>query len=237
MIPDYSVWKIIPLFSIIFAILGLKKFKEKIWFFLPTIVGLAYWTLYSVILWRFIIEYERVVFITSVLIIIISGFGINLVINFLEKYINKKTLKILKIIILLIFLFSIINYTSSDKWESIKFNAQGKIISPMPPANVYLQEEDLKIFENIKEKNFIAPPWKGLVIGVATKNYPLETKASVITNQILNYNGFVGLNCTDKKQTAINYKLNYVYSKNFTCDSFNLIKAGNELSLYEFREK
>ncbi len=235
MIPDYSIWKIIPLFTIVFGILGLIKFREKIFLFLPALVGLAFWSLYSVILWRFAIGYERVVFITAVLIIIISGFGMDFAFNFLNKYINKKTIKILKIIIILIFLFSTVNYTSSSKWESIKFSYNGKIINPMPPANIYLQEEDLKLFRNIKEKTFIASPWKGLVIGVAAKNYPIDSKHSAITNQIFSYEKFMKLNCEEKKEAALKYEIDYAYSKNFTCKYFKPIGESYEnLILYEF---
>ena len=236
LIQDYSIWKIIPLFSIIFAILGLIKFRKKIWIFLPIFVGLAFWSLYSVILVRFIIDYDRLVFATSVLIIIVSGFGMDFLVNQSEKFFNKKTIRILEAIILVLFLIYAFNYTSHDKWENIKFYGNGKVFNPTSPATVFLQEKDLELFQNITEKVFIAPPWKGLVIGVATGNYPLESKGSTITNQFFTYNKFMELNCKEKKQTALDYDISYAYSENFSCDSFRRIGKSKELYLYEFEK-
>lgn len=237
MFPDYAIWKVIPLFSLLFAIPALKKFKDKLWIFLPIAIGLDYWLLYSKVLWRFIIDYDRIVFTTSILIVLVSGFGMDYLINYINKFLNKRIIKILKTAILLIFLIFAFNYTLSisEKAEELKFYAYGKILNPSAPATVYLQKDDLDLFKNIKEKTFIAPPWKGLVIGVSTKNYPLETKPSTITNEILSYNKFMDLNCEKKKETASLYKIDYVYSSNFSCKYFIPIGKTNELLLYEFQ--
>ncbi|MDD5193949.1 MAG: hypothetical protein PHF67_05190, partial [Candidatus Nanoarchaeia archaeon] len=231
-IPDYSLWKVVPLWSGIFAVLGFlslikeKELWKKSWLIAPIVVGLIYWGLYSSVFWRFIIEYQRVVVATSVLIVIFSGFGIQYSLNFIKNkfVINNKVLTFIFAIVLILFLLFSFFYTARDNWASLKLYSNGKKISdPAPPANNYLIEEDLVLFKDIKNRSFIAPSWKGLVIGSATGNYPLDSKQSTITNYLLDYNNFINSNCNLKIQLAKNYGVDYAYSKEFECEKFELI--------------
>ncbi|MBU1136676.1 MAG: hypothetical protein KJ559_04165, partial [Nanoarchaeota archaeon] len=88
----------------------------------------------------------------------------------------------------------------------------------------------------IKEKSFLTLPWKGTVIGAATNNYPLETKPSTITNRIARFSDFMNAECNEKLNMAKNKKIDYIYSPEFNCGSFNLVGQSNEgLYLYEIR--
>ena len=107
----------------------------------------------------------------------------------------------------------------------------------MPPASEYLTADDLFIFKKINKTNFLSLPWKGLTIGSATENYPLETKPSFITNKKLSYPVFIGSNCDAKKDLAISHRISYVYSSAFTCPNFQEYAVSREnLHLYKFKK-
>ena len=94
--------------------------------------------------------------------------------------------------------------------------------------------DDLRLFAEIWQKRFLSIPWKGLVIGVATDNYPLDTKPSTLTNKWFSYEEFMNLGCDNKLRIAKDYKIDYVYSGEFNCKGFELInKSSENLYLYK----
>lgn len=240
-IPDFTIWKIIPIPILLLSALGIiKTFKKKIWLVSPIIVGLIFWVVYSRTTSRLIIEYARIVVTTSILIVILSGFGLHYLIGYLEKIEDVKKYRILKfiqVIVLLGFLILAFSYTERDNWKELKLYSveNDGIFIPAAPANQYLHEDDLKLFGNIKEKRFLSVPWKGTVIGVSTKNYPLLTKEATITNKLLDYNAFLKANCNEKSSIAQEKNIQYVYSQEFDCKNFEIKGISEEgLHLYEF---
>ncbi len=238
-IPDFSIWKVVPVFVLFFSVLGLLYKKKKFFILSPVFVGLAYWVLYSRVLWRFIIENERVVFATSVLVVLFSGFGVQFVLDYVKK--NHDTKKypvfvVLQACVLIFFLILSFSYTERSGWQDLKLHPLGGgSVSPAAPANNYLIGDDLVIFEGISEKVFLAVPWKGTVIGVATHNYPLDTKAATISNMVLRYDDFLRSSCEDKVELAKEFGVDYVYSSKFECRDFEELAISSEnLYLYEF---
>jgi len=243
-IPDFSIWKIIPIWILFFAGFGMieiirRKTWQRLWLISPIVVGLIYWILYSRVLWRFIIEYERIVFFTSILIILLFGFGLYYFIKYLKKINLIRRYWIVEIIIIIIFALFLIfsfSYTQRDNWQKLKLYSVGGsgVYSPSALANNYLHEDDLRLFENIKNKRFLSVPWKGTVIGVVTNNYPLDTKPATITNKKFIYEEFRILSCEDKLKIAVEFKIDYVYSHLINCEGFKLIGSSSEgLRLYE----
>lgn len=242
-IPDYSIWKIIPIPILLLGFFGIfinLKDKTKYWLVAPIVIGFAYWFIYSSVLWRFIIEYQRVVFTTSLLIVCFSGYALEYL---YEKSKNFKYFKrynlffILQIVILiLLFVFSF-TYTKNERWNELKLKhiEDNREFSPNPPASNYLIDEDISLFKNINKSRFLSTPWKGLVIGAATGNYPLDSKSSTITVNFLTSSRFMNSNCSDKKKLANEYGINYVYLSKFDCESFEFIgKSSEEFYLYKF---
>lgn len=77
-------------------------------------------------------------------------------------------------------------------------------------------------------------PWKGLVIGTSTHNYPLGTKQSTLTNHIVDFKNFMEAKCESKSKIAKKKKIDYVYSPKFDCEGFELRGiSGEGLHLYE----
>jgi len=239
-IPNFSIYQILPIPIILLAVFGgFKIFKKKLWLAASVIAGLLYWWFYSFMLWRFVIEYERIVFTTAVLMTVLAGFGLFYLSEYLKEIEAIKKYNLVKIgliIVLALFLFLAFSYTQRDNWKELKLYSviDDARFSPASPANQYLHEDDLKLFENISGKRFLSLPWKGLVIGVATENYPLETKESTITNQIVRHSEFVRTDCANKTRLAKENGIDYVYSWEFNCTGFKEIgRSEEDLVLYE----
>ena len=246
-IVSYPIWYVVPKVVIIFAIIGIYKIIKNKYYELLILfgVGVIFWGMYSFVDKVFIIENQRIVFITSIFIIIIAGIGIESLFFYLIKKINypkinKYLINGFGILVIIISLSFISSYASRPLWEKMTLNLvdekrNKRVIIPAPPVNRYLTNDDLKLFENIHKENFISPPWKGLVIGVATGNYPFETKSATIGNLIFSYHTFMKLNCEDKKLVAEKFYLSYVYSHEFLCPAFIKVGSSSEdLHLYKY---
>ena len=244
-IPSYAIWNVIPIAILPFALLGLMEaFKKRALFVLtPVLVGLSFWGVYNYILYFFIIDYARVAVFTSFLIIILAGFGFDrLSRKITEVYpalASKNAGIAVGSFLLILFSFLSFSYTNQPAWQklTLRVSTPGgeQNILPGAPANRYLAEDDLNLFKSISGERFLSIPWKGLTIGAATENYPLQSKASIITNDFLSYNEFMSASCEDKNALAKGADLNYVYSEAFQCGNFDDIGSSSEdLHLYKF---
>ena len=245
---SFPIWVVLPVFVLPFAVLGLwPVFKQKLYFLiLPLTIGLVYWYSYINTQQVFIIDFPRVVVITSFLILIFFALSLNYIFGKLEAKFPKRIITIrivldsIVAIAIIISLFLSLNYTADESWIGLKMHLNGhpkeQLFSPAPTASRFLTEDDLRLFTGIKEKTFISPPWKGLAISAATGNYPLATKPSVIGVFVLNYNVFVvDSDCEKKLQLAVENKIDYVYSSKFDCFGFRDMGESSEgLTLYKF---
>lgn len=259
----FPIWIVLPFFTLPFALLGLWPiFKQKLYFIIfPLFVGLTYWLVYVVTEKVFIIDLPRVVVITSFLILVVFAISLNYLLNKLsgireseaegEKKRNATTetenAKIMSLLFTTLAIASIViateasfKYTENDSWTKLTMqlneNPKGSVSYSAPTASRFLTEDDLLLFKDIKAKNFISPPWKGLVISAATGNHPLATKPSTIDVFTLNYYDFLSLpECKEKEKVANENKIDYVYSTNFECPHFILQGTSSEgLILYKY---
>ncbi len=234
-IPRYLIWDVIPIPVIIIAIIGLPTvFKQNKWLISMIVIGLFYWILYSFVMFRVIIGYQRVVLVTSILITIVSGFGANALFDYFLH--TQKLLKgripihLLQVGVLLLFFFLSFHYTERDNWSRLLLiDTKGnKSYFPAPPANKYLHLDDLVIFKDIKNSKFYTIPWKGTVIGVATDNFPVIVKSGTIGFGRKKYKNFMNLPCDERYNFAIMNDLEYIYGPKFDCDNFNPIMKSRE---------
>lgn len=237
-IPQYYFYNIIPVFSLIFFAFGiLHVFKNLKWLFSQIVLGIAFWILYSFVSFRIIIDYERIVFFTSIIVIIISGFGLAKVFEMLDK--KWPTSKHIPIVLLVGFVLFIPFYTSQESWQKfILINpVNGYQVYPKAPANNYLTAEDISLFSGIKNKKFLSIPWKGLVIASATENYPAVTKEGIISIGNANLIAqFLNADCEGKTSLAKKQKLDYIYLYQFDCQGFEKIGTSQEgFTLYKFQ--
>jgi len=234
-------YRVIPLPAVIFATMGLYfTYKNKKWIFTELIFCAVVWFFYSLTVNRFFIEYERMVIFVSIIAVIISGFGLKFIEEEIKKEFQKKGedfLKIAEISVIFIFLLLVPYYTQGTNWKNfILINPNNNIISyPKSPANNYLTTDDLRIFKDIKNKKFLSISWKGTVIGVATGNYPVVSKAGTISiGREITIDDFLNSDCAGKTYIARLTGVEYVYMPKFDCLGFKEMDKSEEgLVLYK----
>ena len=241
--PQFTFYYVVPILVILLTVLAIPfLFKKKKWLLFQIIAGLLFWLYYSFSTQRVIVDYERVVFYTTILLIISSGFGLQRLIDYIKKETEKTAhsgINYVQIGVIFIFFILSFFYTQNTGWTHLTLTEQKTGIKYMPaaPANNYLTEEDLKIFKDIKGKRFLSIPWKGTVIGVATGNYPVATKSGTISINYKRYQAFMEANCQEKLEMVKKWNIDYVYSHEFGCKEFEQITKSKEgLVLYKFQK-
>ncbi len=244
-VADYKLWYVMPLFFVPFAFHGLYlAFRQKRHSLVSaTAFGLALWLIYPHIPFVVFLEHSRVVAVTGLLLFVAIGFSYEFILRYIElgqkeniidplvdpslpKRISRMFVKYMIPIVtgacVLIFAFFAGGYTERLLWVNLKLktpnqNGTAQLVSPATPANRYLHQDDLRLFSDLEKVRFLAPPWKGLVIGVATNNYPLESKSSTVTNLQLKYSDFMRSSCVQKALYIRDRKVEYIYSEQQTC--------------------
>mgnify|MGYP003472882524 CR=1 FL=1 len=243
---SYQFWNIIPVFLIPFICVGLfESFTSRKRFILfPAVIGTFFWIMYGFTRTVFLMEPSRIIVITSVLLILIAGIGMEKVYSKLNSIVNFDSEPFLlytaKVCVCIFFFFWILFLPKLSLWHKLPMavfleNTE-RLLVPAPPVTRYLTPEDLSLFSGYKEKRFISNPWKGLVIGVATQNFPLESKPSTLTNKILKYQNFMKGGCVYKAIVARKFDIDLVYSSPFSCPNHFFLKGTSPegFNLYEF---
>ncbi|MBT7706744.1 hypothetical protein HN747_04830 [archaeon] len=241
--PRFSFWHVVPWAVLPLAGYGLVinyKKQKRWWLKSMLVVGSLYWIAYSIASYRVIIDFERVIFATAIILIIFSGIGLQRLADLAlenEFVVEYKIVRWLEVIsFLLIFSLSFV-YTYRDQWQELTlYHPELKgIFLPAAPANEYLTQDDLRIFENIKEDTFLSPPWKGTVIGVATNNLPRCAKPGTITISPNSFKEFTESDCDGKDKIA--QSVRYFYVPKMDCKNFILKDKSKEgLFLYEHKK-
>ncbi|MFH1308296.1 MAG: hypothetical protein ABIH72_05580 [archaeon] len=239
---DYKIklpiFMVLPWIVLVFSALGIfSTIKRKFWLFSTLALALFSWILYSFISFRIIMSYQRVVYLACVLLVIYAGFGLDFAFRSLKKnkfFINSKIMELAMIFALILLFISpfIGYYTSRDNWKEFKAVLKtdfGEIAYlPAAPANIYLKEDDLRLFKDIHNVNFLSHPWKGLVIGTASDNYPVCSKSGIFNINEGLYSEFMEQDCNKKSEIARNYNVTYVYSSEFACPGFEEVGRSEE---------
>jgi len=245
-IPSFAPWIVVPGIILPFALLGFIRLWQKriFWLLIPLLTGFLFWIIYSRSLYLFIIGYDRVVVITSLLIIISAAYGGDWLVSKITakfpKLVETNFKRQIQVFCLAIFFLLAWSYTQQSNWSKLMLTVttpNGKmLVKPLAPATLFLSEDDRQLFKKRPKRRFISPPWKGLTIGAATGLYPLDSKESILTNHILNYDFFRQQNCEEKESLAQLYDLVYVYSPKFTCKNFTELGISDEgLHLYKYK--
>lgn len=236
-IPQLSIWLILPIPISVLSFVGIfRLFKEKqIEMVVAISIALIFWSVYAFVTWRFFIGNERIVFIASIFLTIASGFGIHHLYRKTSKHIDKHIIKLVLVLVLVFFVFLVPSYTGGNNFQKLVATREGGNVyfRPSSPANVFLKEDDLELFDGITGATFISSNyWKGLVIGVATNNFPTESKDSVITNAVLRYSDFR----SDKVNLTNEFDIDYVYTiEQINISGYKLIGTSSEgFNLYRW---
>lgn len=230
---NFPINLIIPMVLLPFVLAGLYVlYKRKAYeLLIPVGAGASLWSFYACVPTVFVIEYPRVVSMTSILLVLAAGFCLQA----FDKHLSKKGV-VAALAVLLILLTCA--YPISEKWIFLTLTpSPGHDTNFIPagaPVSRYLLGDDVEIFSSLEGKRFIAPPWKGLVLGSVTSNLPLETKPSIISTKILSYKEFAESSCRQKAEYAALYGIGYFYGIRTDCPGFErLYQSSEKLTLYK----
>lgn len=219
----------------LFAILGLPAlYKGKKALLAMIGASLVFWICYSFTSYSFIIEFERLVIVASILLVIIAGFGLKNVFDTLTKFEGLKNnwdLLYFQYIVLFLFVPLLFFYTNSDVWKHFTGRSQNLIAHNLPLANRFLHPDDLRLFAGVKNERFLSSPWKGTVISVATNNIPLTIKSGTISRPTQDYPGqFKNSSCKEKLDFVRQRNIAYVYIPllSIDCPMFQLKGKSDE---------
>ncbi len=240
----FPIWFVLPIFVLPFALFGVflairNRNRKRFYFILlPLLTGLTFWFCYICAERVFIIDFPRVVTITSFIILIFFGISLDFLV---KRFVNYKYKNILTAMCILVAVQLSFNYTQNDSWEGLKLHTNGDpedvMLNPAPTASRFLTDDDLALFSSFTKKTFISPPWKGLVLSAATGNYPMTSKPSTVGVFILNYDWFADTKCEEKDIVSIDHNVSYAYSKRFDCPNFIEVGESSEgLVLYKFNK-
>lgn len=238
---QYGFYDIIPIPTILLAIAGFYHvFEKRKYLFSQLVLGAILWVVYYSTIYRIIIEFERAALLTAIACSIVAGFGLAEI----EKYAGLKfknskfpVFKCAGICAIILFLLYTPFYTQRDNWKKLTPTdpLTGQMLLPKAPANNYLTQDDLRLFNGITDKKFFSLPWKGTVIGVATGNFPSTTKEGTVSvGSTSDYYSFANSGCDIKKAVMDKYKPDYVYVPAFNCSGFEEVGSSPEgLILYK----
>lgn len=248
-IVSYDVWNVLPLVVLPFVALGMFYIFKKRHHVLVAVVGIGtlYWLVYVFVNKVFIIEYSRIVFMTSLFLVTLAGLGLEYAVRVTgdmvgNKIKNFKTESIatgVGVFAVIICILISPWYTTGTTWKKLVLTMTDSVghysvFAPTSPVTAYLTPDDIRLFSDIHGENFLAPQWKGLAVGVATGNFPLETKPSTITNRYVLYHDFMKADCVTKSRIATTTHTQFVYSEKFNCPGFDIAGSSTEnLFLYK----
>ncbi len=222
-----------------FGIIGLLIKKTPRWLKVVSVIGLILWSVTFFFEYEFIISYSRIAMIVSFFLVMLSGFGMDSLFGVFKSD-RKPFNQIIYIFLILILVYFANGYTEKMEWDKIILrsvvNGNEYELLPASPVNLYLAQDDLRVFREIEGKRFLSTPWKGLVIGTVTGNTPLESKSSIISSNTLSYNKFLTMTCDQKMKNARRVNLDYVYLReDLSCPVFEQIdQSGEGFRLYKF---
>lgn len=159
---------------------------------------ILFWLLGAFFSRELVIGYPRAVLVASLLLIVFACYAIDRFYNHQKGIISD--ILFADLLVALMLLSSIYMFVWGLESPHREIHSQK------------LLYEDVLNFEHIKGSRFLSTPWKGLVVGVATKNYPLSTKESIVAVNSVGYHHFLGADCASKTEIARKKKMNFLYT-------------------------
>lgn len=210
------------------------------------LIGLVGWIVYSIVAVTVVIDVQRVVFITAFLICVVASLGYDIILEWVKKTVAFNPTALAWALLVLVFSHVAVNYSADESWRKFKLHTpnkgEGTFLIPSPPASKYLIEEDLALLRRYdvvassSPRRFVTTPWKGLVLGAATRHIPLHTKASIMGTSHLPYEKIATASCSQLEEYRIKNDIDFAYvPKLATCPNIIPVATSTEgFVLYEF---
>jgi hypothetical protein len=230
MAPPFYVWQVIPIALVPFVFYSFFIEGKKIWYLrTPVVIGLVGWAIFSVSPKFLIIDYYRVVAITALLLVPLGSIAVADVWNRLTQrfplpYYHQLSI-VLVGVLLIVSVVLVPGYATQDRWRqfSVELPSSGTeqlVAEPAAPVNRHLHADDIALFKTLSGERFIAPAWKGLLLGALTNNDPLFTKTSTLTVKTVPYEDFIAADCVKKEEIVKRFHVTYVYGEKINCPGY-----------------
>lgn len=237
-VPTFLPWHVLPYLVVPFAVYGCWIADRTLrCVVFPTIFGALVWAVNPLTDTTFFIDYHRVVAVTALLALLLSVVGMQRAWDTVQRrYVSLRHAAIPPVFVasvLIIFLVLTPSYTNRDGWRNFTStyydSLRGFVTEQAPaPVNRYVQPDDLRIFSMISGERFLAPGWKGLVLGTLTNNDPVFTKPSTITMKTVRYTAFLQASCEEKIEMLSAAQVRYVYAEKVNCPGFESLAVSGE---------
>jgi hypothetical protein len=238
-VPVFSPFDVIPWVALFGVPFGLRQvYRKNRIYLLVWVVLLGMWMTYQFTMYRFGLGYERVVFLTAIFTVFLSGYGWQGIYQRLTAQMPKSAHIFFGVLVMLsLLVFVAPRYTQNERWMKLvaRDEALGATYLPAAPANKYLLAEDMRVFKPHINKRFLAPAWKGTVLGVATENWPVVTKSGTIGMELDLYQRFQTAKCKKRRRIMDKYEIDLVYTTPFQCPGFRELDENTKgLVLYSY---
>ncbi len=231
---SFPLFSVIPWWVVMLAVPGLVFVYNKLrWFGVVVLFSIGLWVLYSLIGARFLIALPRVVYLVAILAVVVAGFGLQYVFDFVLSH-KKKGNSVTYALIgaLALFFFTVGSFFSTDDIRYRDFvltnKTTGEEARPAPLANQNYTEADRAIFENLEGARFLSVPWKGTVVGVSTGAVPVVVKTGTVGYGIRVLEHFSKADCAGRHEIALRRSVEYVYLPFLGCEGFEPVAESPE---------
>jgi hypothetical protein len=190
-------------------------------FFIAVATGLLGWIFYSFASVTVVIDVQRVVFSMAFLVCIVAAPGYDMVLAWIQKTISCNPHAIAWAVVVIVLGHAAPSYSADQSWREFVLRTpargEGTFLIPSPPASQYLTEEDVRllarydVIASSSPRQFVTTPWKGLVLGAATRHVPLHTKDSIVGAVNLRYEQLLAADCKQIESYRVRHSLDFVY--------------------------
>lgn len=232
LVPSFPIFLVSPWWVALISLIGilvLVQDRNTRWLGALYLLLLCWWAWYAISDVRVLVEYQRVVFLASVVGSVVVGvMAVRLSAWAFQQKHGRWIVAVSTWVLASGIVLSTFSYTDTTTWQSFagRDRQTGAKFSPASPANLYLTDEDLRIFGAFSGATFLTNRWKGMTIGVATDNYPLVIKAGTLSRNDTLYIRFLQVSCEEKLTLA--HQATYVYSEPLECPGFKEVDRSTE---------
>lgn len=185
------------------------------------VISLLFWGVYLITPMRFMIGLERIIFVSTMILVILAGFGIHFVLVFLQERVGR-WIRYVPHIGIIVLAVCTCWYTQGDGWQKLVVvdYVHAQVLLPAAPAQIFFQREDVAVVNTHEKGRFLSHPWHGVALGVLTQHTPVVTKPGTVSINSHLYDVFMSARCEEKRKIAQEYNVQFVYTPAFSCEGF-----------------
>jgi hypothetical protein len=179
---------------------------------------------------RFVVGYERTVVLVLFITLVLAAVGLARLIDALPDRIYPHARRAVAIVAVIVAVAIVPTYTTQLGWTKLVAvdTERQEVLLPGAPVVTAYAYEDEWLFSALEGERFLAVPWKGTTVAVATGNIPVTTQPGTISIQPGLYHTFINAPCEEKRAIAAEYDIAYVFTHRFACPGFEKMATNTE---------